>query len=65
MSDSSLVSLLQTIVERYDEIKAKLARSIGSRELAGEVLHETYLRLLRSDAVGAIEKPDAFISVPR
>jgi RNA polymerase sigma factor (sigma-70 family) len=61
MSDGGLASLLQTIVERYDEIKAKLARSIGSRELAGEVLHETYLRLLRSDVVGTIEKPDAFI----
>ena len=61
MSDSGHASLLQVIVERYDEIRARLARSLGSRDFADEVMHETYLRLYRSEAVGAIQKPDAFI----
>jgi RNA polymerase sigma-70 factor (ECF subfamily) len=61
MSDSGWASLLRTIVERYDEIKTRLARSLGSRDLADEVLHETYLRLRRAEVDGAIEKPDAFI----
>jgi RNA polymerase sigma factor (sigma-70 family) len=61
MSDTGWASLLQAIVERYDEIKGRLARSLGSQDLADEVMHETYLRLQRSDAIGAIRKPDAFI----
>lgn len=61
MSDSGHASLLQVIVERYDEIRARLARSLGSRDFADEVMHETYLRLYRNEAVGAIQKPDAFI----
>jgi RNA polymerase sigma factor (sigma-70 family) len=61
MSNSGHASLLQVIVERYDEIRARLARSLGSRDLADEVMHETYLRLYRNDAIGVIHKPDAFI----
>jgi RNA polymerase sigma factor (sigma-70 family) len=53
--------LRQLIVTRYDEIKIRLARSLGSSELADEVLHETYLRFHRNDAVGVIEQPDSYI----
>jgi DNA-directed RNA polymerase specialized sigma24 family protein len=34
MSESAWASLRQTIVVRYDEIKLRLARSLGSREAA-------------------------------
>jgi RNA polymerase sigma factor (sigma-70 family) len=61
MQDAGWITLLQAIVERYDEIKAKLTRSLGSRDFADEVMHETYLRLHRNDAVGAIQQPDAYI----
>jgi RNA polymerase sigma-70 factor (ECF subfamily) len=60
MSDAGWASLLHAIVERYDEIKTKLARSLGSRDLADEIMHETYLRLQRSDAVGAVQTPEAY-----
>ena len=53
--------LRQIIVARYDEIKIRLARSLGSRDLADEVLHETYLRFHRNDAAGVIEQPDSYI----
>src|SRR5882757_5501885 len=53
--------LRQMIAARYDEIKIRLARSLGSRDLADEVLHETYLRFHRSDAAGVIEQPDSYI----
>jgi RNA polymerase sigma-70 factor (ECF subfamily) len=61
MAESGWALLRQAIVARYDELKARLARSLGSRDLADEVLQETYLRLHRSDAVGAIQQPDAYI----
>jgi len=53
--------LREMIVARYHDIRIRLARSLGSRELADEVLHETYLRFHRSDAVGVIEQPDSYI----
>jgi RNA polymerase sigma factor (sigma-70 family) len=61
MSVSVWDSLRQTIILRYDEIKMRLARSLGSRELADDVLHETYLRLHRNEAVGTIRQPDSYI----
>jgi RNA polymerase sigma factor (sigma-70 family) len=61
MADHVWASLRQTIVLRYGEIKTRLMRSLGSRELADEVLHETYLRLHRADAVSAIEQPESYI----
>jgi RNA polymerase sigma factor (sigma-70 family) len=61
MSESGWAALLYAISARYDEIKAKLARSLGSRDLADEVMHETYLRLRHTEVVGAIQKPDAYI----
>jgi RNA polymerase sigma-70 factor (ECF subfamily) len=61
MSDSVWASLRQTITLHYDEIKSRLARSLGSRELADDVLHETFLRLHRSEAIGAIQQPQSYI----
>ncbi len=61
MAETGWATLLSAIAARYDEIKAKLARSLGSRDLADEVLHETYLRLHRSDVVGVIQKPESYI----
>lgn len=61
MSDTVWASLRRTIVLHYDSIKMRLARSLGSRDLADDVLHETWLRLHRGDAVGAIQQPESYI----
>ncbi|WP_296526339.1 sigma-70 family RNA polymerase sigma factor [Rhodoplanes sp.] len=61
MSDTVWTSLRQMIVLRYDTIRARLTRSLGSRELAEEVLQETYLRLQRSDAAGVVRQPESYI----
>jgi len=61
MSDSVWASLRQTITLHYEEIKTRLTRSLGSRELADDVLHETFLRLHRSEAIGAIRQPQSYI----
>jgi RNA polymerase sigma factor (sigma-70 family) len=61
MSDSVWASLRRTIVLRYGEIRLRLVRSLGSRELADDVLHETWLRLHRTDAVGAVHRPESYI----
>jgi RNA polymerase sigma-70 factor (ECF subfamily) len=61
MSEAGWAILRQAIVLRYDEIRTRLARSLGSRDLAEDVLHETYLRLHRNETVGVIQQPDSYI----
>jgi RNA polymerase sigma-70 factor (ECF subfamily) len=53
--------LRQTVVQRYDKIRTRLMHSLGSKDLADEVLQETYLRLHRQDAIGAIQQPESYI----
>jgi len=61
MSDTAWTALRQTLVQRYDELKLRLALSLGSRELADDALHEAYLRLHRCDATAAIQQPESYI----
>lgn len=61
MSDTVWALLRETIILRYDDIKLRLARSLGSKELAGDVLHETYLRLHHSEATGVVQHPESYI----
>lgn len=61
MPDSVRVPLRHLIALRYEEIKTRLARSLGSRELADDVLHETYLRLHSQDMIGLIRQPESYI----
>jgi RNA polymerase sigma-70 factor, ECF subfamily len=44
ISDRRL-TVRQLLATRYEELKRKLTRRLGSAETAAEVLHETYLRL--------------------
>lgn len=61
MSDMSWAALRQVLVERYDELRSRLARRLGSVELASETLHEVYLRLDRSGPLGPVRNPDALL----
>jgi RNA polymerase sigma factor (sigma-70 family) len=61
MSETGWTLLRQVIIGRYEQIRTRLTRSLGSREFAAEVLHETYLRLHRSDAIGVIHHPESYI----
>src|SRR6202043_931497 len=55
MSDSAhAAALRQGLVGQYDELKSTLTRRLGSEDLAGEVLQETYLRLERPARIGII-----------
>ncbi len=61
MSDPVWASLRTTIALRYDSFRRRLARSLGSRELADDALNETWLRLHRTDSVGAIQQAESYI----
>lgn len=61
MAESTWAVLRAVLADRYDLIKARLTRQLGSEELASESLHETWLRLQRTDDPGPIQKPVAYL----
>lgn len=61
MSETSWSSLRQLLVDRYDDLRIRLLRRLGSDDLARETLHETYLRLDRGQRSGDIQNPLAYL----
>jgi RNA polymerase sigma-70 factor (ECF subfamily) len=61
MSDTTLAALRQRLIQGYDELKLRLTRRLGSAELAGEALQDTWLRLARMQAVGAVRSPGNYL----
>jgi RNA polymerase sigma factor (sigma-70 family) len=53
--------LRQLLVDQYDDLRQRLARRLGSDDLARETLHELYLRMDRSDAVGVLRSPSTYL----
>lgn len=62
MSDAGVAALLRDLlVGQYDEIKRQLTQRLGSEDLAGEVLQETYLQLKHSTRLGAVARPKQYL----
>ncbi|MDC7787029.1 RNA polymerase sigma factor [Rhodoplanes sp. TEM] len=61
MTEGPPGSLRRRLAARYGELKRRLSRRLGSADLAGDVLHETYLRLDPSSDVAAIRRPEDYI----
>lgn len=61
MEGTTWIALRALLVDRYDEIRNRLARQLGSDELARESLHESWLRLHRQGDAGAVQSPMAFV----
>jgi RNA polymerase sigma-70 factor (ECF subfamily) len=61
MSEATWDSLRALLVERYIEFKHRLARRLGSVDLAAEALQETWLRLERPGHPGPVQRPEAYL----
>jgi RNA polymerase sigma factor (sigma-70 family) len=61
MTESSLAALQRRLLLRYDDLKARLTRRLGSAEIAGDALQDTWLRLERGDGIATVRNPDAFL----
>lgn len=61
MTEASLLVLRRLLLLRYDDFKARLTRRLGSSELAGDALQDTWLRLEHSDGVAAVRSQDAYL----
>jgi RNA polymerase sigma-70 factor, ECF subfamily len=61
LSESNRATLQAVLTTDYNVILKQLARRLGSAELAGEVLQETFLRLDRVSDAAAVRKPKEFL----
>lgn len=61
MAETAWATLCALLADRYEEFKGRLARQLGSEELASESLHEAWLQLQRRNAPERVERPAAFL----
>jgi RNA polymerase sigma-70 factor (ECF subfamily) len=62
MIDDVLPMLRSVLTQRYAQIKHSLSIHLGSSELAGDTLHEIWLRLQRDSRIaGPVANPQAYL----
>jgi RNA polymerase sigma factor (sigma-70 family) len=61
MGKTNWAALRGLLADRYDEFRKRLARRLGSEELASESLNETWLQLHRQDEAGPIQSPTGYV----
>ena len=59
--ETSWTTLRELLIERYDHLRQRLARRLGSTDAAQETLHELYLRMERTDNVGVLQNPSSYL----
>lgn len=59
--DSTRELLRQTLLTRYDDLRKRLTRRLGSAELANDALQDTFLRLETMADTGPIQRPLAYL----
>jgi RNA polymerase sigma-70 factor (ECF subfamily) len=61
MTDATLAALRQLFLDRYDDLKARLTQRLGSGDLAGDAMQDTWLRLARADVAGVVRSPGSYL----
>lgn len=56
------ITLLDYLGQHYATLKQRLARRLGSGELAGDALHETWLRLKYGEEPNPVRDPGAYLT---
>jgi len=58
---TGLAKLETVLIARYGELRQHLTRRLGSQDWADEALQDTYLRLNKTEAVGDLHNPIAYL----
>lgn len=61
MSDNAQLVLLDYLNKRYVTLKERLTRMLGNAELAGDALHDTWLRLKGKQDERLLDNPGAYL----
>lgn len=58
---SSLAVLRDFMLQRYDDLKARLTRRLGCADMASDALQDTWLRLEGKDELEPVDSPGAYL----
>jgi RNA polymerase sigma factor (sigma-70 family) len=61
VTETTLTMLRQVLLQRYGEIKQRLARRLGSEELAGDAIQDAWVKLARAQTVGVVRNPGHYL----
>ncbi|MDE1172063.1 MAG: RNA polymerase sigma factor [Parvibaculaceae bacterium] len=61
MTGESRETLRQFLVLDYEDLRRRLTHRLGSSDLAGDVLHETWLRLAQARTIGPVRSPKLYL----
>jgi RNA polymerase sigma-70 factor, ECF subfamily len=61
MTNYALTNLRRQFLERYDDLKARLTKRLGSNDLADDAMQDTWLRLAHAETVGAVRQPRSYL----
>jgi RNA polymerase sigma-70 factor (ECF subfamily) len=61
MPETPRALLMQSLLGRYDELRDRLTRRLGSADLASDALHETWLRLQSRPDLAPVKNPAAYV----
>lgn len=61
MTDTTLAALRRLLLDRYDHLRARLTRRLGSSDLASDALHDAWLRLAHAEAIGPVRNPASYL----
>lgn len=62
MSSAGLRKLRELLAERYDMLKTQVARRLGSSsDMAGDALHDAYVRLAGRDDLDKVQHPQTYL----
>ena len=62
MSGAGLANLRRLVAERYEALRRQVARRLGgASDLAGDALHDAYLRLSARDDLDDVRHPQTYL----
>jgi RNA polymerase sigma-70 factor (ECF subfamily) len=61
MNDRGVSTLRRLFLDRYDDLKAGLTKRLGSADLAGDAMQDTWLRLARTESIGVVQSPRSYL----
>ncbi len=61
MTDQGVFALRNLFLDRYEDIRARLTRRLGSADLADDAMQDTWLRLARTQLIGVVQSPQSYL----